>query len=161
MGVSGCGKSEVGSRLANALGYPFIEGDEAHPPSNIAKMAQGIPLNDNDRLPWLLSLQARIEAARAQGAGLVLACSALKKAYRDLLRAADANLVFVHVDGEPRLIAERLLARQGHFMSPGLLESQMHDLEPLTPAETGMQIDIKLSPAQQIDEILLQASSIC
>ena len=122
MGVSGCGKSEVGQRLANALGVRFLEGDAYHSATNVAKMAAGIPLDDDDRADWLCALQDEIAAARARGEGLVLACSALKRRYRDLLRAADPGLRFAHLSGPRALIAQRMLARTAHYMPASLLD---------------------------------------
>ena len=100
MGVSGCGKSEIGNRLAQRLGFAYVEGDDDHTASNIAKMAAGIPLDDNDRQAWLLILQSRISVAKERDEGLVLSCSSLKRRYRDLLRLGDPSLVFIHLDGD-------------------------------------------------------------
>lgn len=154
MGVSGCGKSEVGQRLAQALDVRFLEGDAYHSPSNVAKMAAGIPLDDADRADWLRALQAEIAQARAGGAGLVLACSALKRRYRDLLRAAAPDLRFAHLSGPRELIAERMLARTAHYMPASLLASQLRDLEPLEPDESGVVLDIRKTLAVLTDDIL-------
>ena len=154
MGVCGCGKSDVGQRLANRLGVAYVEGDDDHPAANVAKMAAGHPLDDADRQGWLLILQQRIRAAQQRGEGLVLSCSALKRRYRDLLRAGDPALVFVHLDGEPALIAQRLQARGGHFMPPALLESQLRDLEPLQSDEIGTCLDIRRTPAELVDDAI-------
>jgi gluconokinase len=154
MGVSGCGKSTVGQALAQALGVPFVEGDLYHPPANVAKMAAGIALDDSDRAGWLHALQARIGAARADGTGLVLSCSALKRRYRDLLRAGDPALRFAHLDGPRELIAARLQARAGHYMPPSLLASQLRDLEALQADEAGVLLDIGSAPAIQVARIL-------
>ena len=154
MGVSGCGKSEVGQRLAHALGVDFLEGDAFHSASNVAKMAAGIPLDDDDRAGWLRALQGEIAMARAQGKGLVLACSALKRRYRDLLRAADPNLRFAHLSGPRDLIAERMLARTAHYMPASLLDSQLRDLEPLQQDEAGLLLDIGKAPPVLTEEIL-------
>lgn len=154
MGVSGCGKSTVGQALAHELGVPFVEGDAYHPPANVDKMSAGMPLDDNDRAGWLLALQARIGEARAQGAGLVLSCSALKRRYRDLLREGDPALRFAHLDGPRELIAERMQARAGHYMPPSLLDSQLRDLEPLQADEAGMLLDIGSAPFRQVARIL-------
>jgi gluconokinase len=154
MGVSGCGKSEVGRRLADALHTPFLEGDAYHSASNVAKMAEGIPLNDDDRAGWLQLLQAEIAAARSRGEGLVLACSALKRRYRDLLRSADPALRFVHLTGPRDLIAARMQARTAHYMPLSLLDSQLHDLEPLEADESGLLLDISKEPAVLTEEIL-------
>jgi gluconokinase len=154
MGVSGCGKSEIGIRLAAALAVPFIEGDMFHPAANVAKMSVGIALNDADRSEWLYLLQAEIRGARQCDAGLVLSCSALKRRYRDVLRAADPALCFAHLEGARDLITSRMHARVGHYMPPSLLESQLHDLEPLQDDEAGVRLDIRSEPAELIAEIL-------
>ena len=154
MGVSGCGKSEVGQRLAQALGVRFLEGDAYHSVSNVAKMASGIPLNDDDRADWLRVLQGEIAAARARGEGLVLACSALKRRYRDLLRAADPDLRFAHLSGPRELIAQRMLARTAHYMPASLLDSQLRDLEPLQQDEAGLLLDLSKTLPALTEEIL-------
>lgn len=154
MGVSGCGKSEIGARLAAALGVEHVEGDADHPPANIAKMAAGIPLNDEDRHGWLLLLQDRIRQARVRGIGLVLSCSALKRSYRDLLRGGDPDTVFIHLSGSRELIAARMQARTGHFMPVTLLDSQFRDLEPLQPDERSLVLDIQSPPDALIEQIL-------
>ena len=128
MGVSGCGKSAVGKLLADALHVPYVEGDEVHSPENVAKMAAGIPLDDADRAGWLAALRERIATARAQGSGLVVSCSALKRAYRDVLREGDPALRFIHLDG-PRAVLESRLQRPGHFMPV----SYTHLTLPTTP----------------------------
>jgi gluconokinase len=154
MGVSGCGKSEIGRRLAQRLGVAYAEGDDDHPAANVAKMAAGTPLTDDDRHDWLLRLQSRIAAAAAQGEGLVLSCSSLKRRYRDLLRAGDPGLVFVHLQGDRELIAKRMHSRPGHFMPPALLDSQLRDLEPLQPDEAGLALDITTLPEQLVEQAL-------
>jgi gluconokinase len=154
MGVCGCGKSEIGKRLAASLHVPFLEGDAFHSAANVAKMAAGIALDDTDRADWLLRLQAEIAAARARGDGLVLSCSALKRRYRDLLRQADPGLRFAHLAGDRDLIAQRMQARTSHYMPPSLLDSQLRDLEPLAADEAGIRLDISREPAAIIDDIL-------
>jgi carbohydrate kinase (thermoresistant glucokinase family) len=154
MGVSGCGKSEVGKRLAAALGVRFLEGDAYHSASNVARMAAGIALDDADRADWLRALQAEIAQARARGEGLVLACSALKRRYRDLLRAADPGLRFAHPSGPRELIAERMRSRTAHYMPASLLDSQLRDLEPLQDDESGVLLDLRKPLAVLIDDIL-------
>src|SRR5471032_3354788 len=121
MGVSGCGKSEVGRALSEALGVPYLEGDSFHSAANIAKMSAGTPLNDDDRAGWLLTLQEQIRNARDSNIGIVLSCSALKRRYRDLLRLGDSALRFAHLSGSRELIETRMKARPGHFMPPSLL----------------------------------------
>ena len=142
MGVSGCGKSDVGQRLATALGVTFIEGDVWHSSENVAKMAAGIPLTDADRAGWLATLREKIAAARVAGETIVLSCSALKRRYRDLLRQGDPNLFFVELDGPRALIEQRMQARTGHFMPASLLDSQFRDLEPLQPDESGLRVPV-------------------
>jgi gluconokinase len=154
MGVCGCGKSEIGRLLAAALGVEFLEGDAFHSAANVAKMAAGTPLDDSDRADWLLRLQAEIAAARARGQGLVLACSALKQRYRDVLRSADPGLRFAHLTGERSLIAERMQERTAHYMPTSLLDSQLRDLEPLGSDEAGVVLDISLAPSTIVDQIL-------
>ncbi|MDL2357252.1 MAG: gluconokinase [Pseudomonadota bacterium] len=154
MGVSGCGKSAVGSLLAAALHVRFLEGDAFHSAANVAKMAAGIALDDADRADWLQCLQAEIAAARARGEGLVLSCSALKRRYRDLLRTADPQLRFAHLDGARDLLLARMQQRQAHFMPASLLDSQLRDLEPLGADEAGVRLDIGNAPAALIDQIL-------
>jgi gluconokinase len=154
MGVSGCGKSEIGQRLASRLRIEYAEGDDDHPAANVAKMAAGIPLNDADRHDWLLVLQTRIRSAKEKGEGLVISCSSLKRRYRDLLREGDSDLVFVHLEGDRELIASRMRARPGHFMPLTLLDSQFRDLEPLQQDETGIRLDIRNAPDALIDYVI-------
>ena len=130
MGVSGCGKSSLGATLAAALALPFTDADDLHPAANRAKMAAGQPLTDADRWPWLLA----VGAVLAKGAGVV-ACSALRRAYRDRLREAAGPVQFLHLVAPREVIAERLAARRGHFMPLALLDSQLATLEPLAPGE--------------------------
>lgn len=153
MGVSGCGKSTVGTALAHVLSVPFLEGDAYHPESNVAKMSAGVPLNDEDRAGWLQALASEIGEARAQRRGLVLSCSALKRRYRDLLRTADPGLRFVHLTGPRTLIAERIEQRIGHYMPSVLLDSQLGILEPLQADEAGISLDITLAPEALVDRI--------
>jgi gluconokinase len=126
MGVAGCGKSEAGQRIAHALGLPLVEGDAFHPPSNIGKMRSGVPLTDADRAGWLDAL-ANEMSARPQGA--VLTCSALKRSYRDRLRAAVRDLRFVHLSLPQHEAQRRVASRPGHFMPPSLVASQFAALE--------------------------------
>lgn len=154
MGVSGCGKSSIGQRLADALHVPFIEGDSFHSAQNVAKMAAGIPLTDDDRAGWLLALQAQLRTAHASNSGLVLSCSALKRRYRDLLRAGDPDLRFAHLVGTRDLIAARMEARTGHYMPLSLLDSQLAVLEPLDFDEKGLSLDIRRKPQELVNTIL-------
>ena len=153
MGVSGCGKSAVGSLLAEALHLPYVEGDDVHSPENVAKMAAGIALDDADRAGWLAALSERIAMARAQGSGLVVSCSALKRAYRDVLREGDPALRFAHLDG-PCEVLERRMQRPGHFMPPSLLASQLATLQPLQQDEAGIVLDIRQPLAVLVAQIL-------
>jgi gluconokinase len=139
MGVSGCGKTSVGAGLAAALGLPFIEGDRLHPKANIDKMAAGTPLIDDDRWPWLDLVGAALAAEPAA----IGACSALKGAYRDRLRAAvDGDLGFVFLTGSRAVLADRMDKRQGHFMPAGLLDSQLATLEPPTGEPLVLELDV-------------------
>ncbi|MBA3592240.1 MAG: gluconokinase [Polaromonas sp.] len=130
MGVSGCGKSTVGAQLAQALKLPFLEGDVLHPERNVARMAAGVPLSDEDREGWLQALAERLRQAHAANRGLVLSCSALKRAYRDILRSGAPGLRFIYLHGEHALLAARMAARTGHYMPLSLLDSQLATLEP-------------------------------
>ncbi|HEV8062654.1 MAG TPA: gluconokinase [Gemmataceae bacterium] len=144
MGVSGSGKSTVGKLLASELGWTFVEGDDFHPPANVEKMRQGIPLDDADRRPWLEAISQRLQDACKRGENVVLACSALKHAYQHYLAHFAAEAVhYVYLSGSEDLIRQRLAHRTGHFMNPGLLHSQFETLE---PPEGAIQMDIASSP---------------
>lgn len=153
MGVSGCGKSTIGAALAASFAVPFLEGDAFHPADNVSKMASGVPLDDDDRAGWLQALATELQQAQAEDRGLVLSCSALKRRYRDLLRAADPQLRFVHLAGPRALIADRMHQRPDHYMPPSLLDSQLRILEPLQPDEGGLTLDITQPPAALVDRI--------
>lgn len=129
MGVSGCGKSTVARALADSLGWPFFDADDFHPSANIQKMAAGIPLNDDDRWPWLERLRERLASEHQQGHSAVLACSALKERYRDILRRGAPGVRFIYLHGTPGEIEALMSRRQGHFMKPGMLASQFAALE--------------------------------
>jgi len=148
MGVSGCGKTEVGRRLAQRLGAEFIDADDLHPPANVEKMRQGIPLDDADRAPWLALLNARMREDIAAGRPVVLACSALKQRYRESLADRLPGLRFVHLAGSRELIAQRLAARRHHYMPASLLDSQFTALEPPMDAIT---IDVALPVEAVVD----------
>jgi len=141
MGVCGCGKSTVGERLARELGALFIEGDAFHPPANVARMAAGIALTDADRQGWLEALAAQLADARRAGRSVVLACSALKRRYRDVLRLGAPDLRVVHLAGDRAMLAARLAARQGHYMPASLLDSQLATLETPDPDERAVTLD--------------------
>ncbi|MFB8146740.1 gluconokinase [Microbacterium sp. NPDC056003] len=142
MGVSGSGKSTVAAALAGALDGIYLDADDFHPPANVAKMTAGVPLTDEDRMPWLEVVGETVVAQTARGRLVVLACSALRRRYRDALRAAAGDLFFVQLDGTPELLAERLGARADHFMPPALLQSQLDTLEPLGADERGVIVSV-------------------
>lgn len=142
MGVSGSGKTTLGEALAKRLGWDFQEGDDLHPPANIAKMRAGIPLTDADRAPWLAKVEAWVADELRQGRSGVIACSALKRAYRDEIVAGRANVRLVFLKGDHDLIAGRLAQRHGHFMPPSLLDSQFEALEAPAPSEHAIEIDV-------------------
>ena len=156
MGVSGCGKSTVGAALAQRLGMRYIEGDQFHPEQNLLKMGAGIALTDEDRQGWLLELQSQLRSAAKAGESVVLTCSALKRSYRDLLRVADPDLLFVHLVGSHEAIAARMHKRTGHFMPPKLLDSQLRDLEPPASDERAYSFSIDM-PLEQLVEQVTQA----
>lgn len=146
MGVSGAGKSLIGSAFAESLGVDFVEGDRFHPARNIERMSAGIPLTDNDRAGWLQALATRLAQSTSMGTGLVMTCSALKRTYRDVLRAGAPDLRLVYLRGPEHLLAERLAGRAGHFMPQSLLESQLDTLEPPADDEDAWVCDIARSP---------------
>ncbi|MFJ9033340.1 gluconokinase [Streptomyces sp. NPDC102274] len=146
MGVAGTGKTTVGPLLATALGVPYAEGDDFHPPENIAKMSAGIPLDDADRWPWLDAIGAW--AHGRAGLGGVVSSSALKRAYRDRLRSAAPGAVFVHLTGDRSLIEHRMSERKGHFMPTALLDSQFAALEELGADEAGVAVDVSGTPEE-------------
>ncbi len=146
MGVSGCGKTTVGRALAASVGWRYLEGDELHPPENVALMAAGTPLTDANRQGWLEKIAAMLANATQSGEGLVVTCSALKRRYRDLLRGGDAQLRLVFLHGPRELLAERMAARQGHYMPPSLLLSQLEALEPPQADEGALGLPIGPTP---------------
>ena len=158
MGVAGAGKTLIGSRLARALGSEFVEGDEYHPPANVAKMAAGVPLTDADRAGWLGALAARISDARREGRPLVVAASVLKRAYRDMFRAVDPEVQFILVTAPRPVIAERLEHRTGHYMPPSLLDSQLAILEPPDADERAWVYDNERPPDVIVADIAARIS---
>ncbi|MDB5894156.1 MAG: gluconate kinase [Rhodoferax sp.] len=156
MGVSGCGKSTVGRKLADALKLPFLEGDDFHPPENVARMAAGIPLTDADREGWLRTLADRMAEAAGPGEGLVLSCSALKRRYRDVLREGAAGVRFVYLHGSPEVLALRMAQRTKHYMPPSLLNSQLATLEPPAADEHALAFDLQL-PTQVVVATVISA----
>jgi gluconokinase len=154
MGVSGCGKSTVGTRLAKALNATFLDADDFHPPDNVRRMRTGMALTDAERAPWLDALAARLAAAGAADEAVVLACSALKRSYRDALRRGAPALTLVHLTGSPALLAERITARPGHYMPPTLLPSQLATLEPPGPVERAITLDVAAPTGDLVMSIL-------
>ncbi len=150
MGVSGSGKSAVGAELAKLLPADLIEGDDFHPNTNIVKMRSGIPLNDEDRWPWLKTLAGAIDAWVSDGRDVVVACSALKKSYRELLKGDKEDFYLVYLKGPEQVIYKRLEERSGHFMSSNMLESQFAELE---EDEDAIVVDIENDPATIAAEI--------
>ncbi|MFE6967328.1 gluconokinase [Agromyces sp. NPDC057679] len=153
MGVSGSGKSTVGAALAAAFDVPFVDGDDLHPPANKRKMAEGRPLDDDDRAPWLERIAVRIGAELDAGIPIVVACSALRRRYREQLVAHAPSTVFVHLAGHAELIAQRQRDRAHEFMPASLLASQLEALEPLGDDERGIVVDVRRSPAELVEDV--------
>ena len=151
MGVSGSGKTTVGRMLAAELDVPFVDGDDLHPSDNVRRMASGLPLTDHDRGPWLDAVRREIEQALSSGTGLVVACSALKLAYREHLMRRGEPTRLVHLSGSRDLIAARMRRRFDHFMPTALLDSQFMDLE---PPEDAIEVDIRGAPANLVKQIV-------
>ncbi len=156
MGVSGSGKSTIADRLAARLDWRFEDGDGFHPPGNVAKMSAGQPLTDDDRRPWLQAIADEIDRVSRQGERLVVACSALKRSYRDILSHGRKDIRFVFLNGSYELIAGRLAARKGHFMPPGLLASQFKTLEPPDTSEHPVTVSIDAPVETIVDDIIHQ-----
>jgi gluconokinase len=154
MGVSSCGKSTVAALLARRFGWDFIDGDDLHPAANVAKMRAGTPLDDHDRQPWLEKIAATLEAWRAVGKSGVIACSALHKDYRNTIRAGKEDVVFVYLRGDQALFAQRIAARQGHFMPPTLLASQFATLEEPEASEHAITVDAALPPEVLVERVV-------
>jgi gluconokinase len=152
MGVQGSGKSSIGAQLANRLGVPFIDGDSLHPVSNKEWMASGRPLSDAQRLPWLQKIGERL--ASGTGAGIVVACSALKRSYRDVLRQQAPSLLTVFARGDIGLVSSRISARRHEYMPRSLLETQFDELEALGGDEPGLTVDITATPEQIVDQVI-------
>jgi carbohydrate kinase (thermoresistant glucokinase family) len=153
MGVTGVGKSAVAGRLAEELDLAFAEGDDFHPLTNVSKMTQGIPLTDDDRWPWLESLASWTRQQAKDGRSTVLTCSALRRAYRDVLRRGAVDTFFVHLVGSEELIQRRMSDRE-HFMPVELLRSQLDALEPLEPDEQGAEIDVSRDIGLVVSDIV-------
>ena len=157
MGVSGSGKSTIAEQLAEQLGWTFEDGDRFHPASNVATMSAGPPPTDEDRWPWLRAIADEIDRVCAAGEHAVIACSALKRAYRDILVHGRDDVRIIYLEGTQGLIAERLAARKGHFMPPGLLDSQFKTLEPPGENENPVTVSIDASVEAIVDDIIRQA----
>lgn len=153
-GVSGSGKTTVGRMLAERLGWTYVEADDHHPPENIAKMARGEPLDDDDRAPWLASLRRALERHLDAGEGVVLSSSALKAAYRRVLADGRPEVALVLLHGPRELVGERLTERQGHFFDPALLDSQYDTLELPVPDEGVLVVDVGEDPEPIVEAIL-------
>lgn len=152
MGVSGCGKTSVGSAVADKLGMRFYDGDELHPPANIRKMSRGVPLTDVDRTPWLVMIGERLAAVEEP---VVIGCSALKRTYRDIIRGrAGEPVCFLHLEGSRDVLFERMTNRPGHFMPVSLLGSQLATLEPPEPDEIAVTVDIDQPFDQLVDALV-------
>jgi gluconokinase len=156
MGVSGSGKSTIAERLAERLAWSYEDGDRFHPASNVAKMSAGHPLTDDDRWPWLLAIADEIDRVCFAGEHAVIACSALKRAYRDVLVHGRNDVRIVYLDGTQQLIAGRLAQRKGHFMPPGLLASQFKTLEPPDDSEKPVTVSIDASVDAIVNDIVRQ-----
>lgn len=152
MGVSGAGKTHIGAALAARLSVEYGDGDAFHSPGNIAKMARGVPLDDEDRAPWLSAIGRFLHERRERGA--VVSCSALRRRYRDQLRAIEPGLCFLHLTAEPQLVERRVATRGDHFMPPSLVASQFAILQPLAADEPGVTIDARLAPERIVAEFL-------
>jgi gluconokinase len=154
MGVSGSGKTTVGAMLAGRLQWRYADADDFHPPESLAKMVAGRPLTDEDRWPWLQAIGAWIDERRAANEPAVVTCSALKRAYRDVLRKDRPEVRLIYLQGSRDLIAQRLAARKGHFFNPSMLESQLADLEEPAPDEHALSVSIEATPAEIVDDII-------
>ena len=150
MGVSGAGKTTLAKRISEVTGLVFAEADDFHSTLSVEKMSAGVPLGDGDRWPWLRDLAGWMRERAAAGESTVLACSALKRAYRKLLAGGPPSLDFVHLAGSPKLIRERMSNRATHYMPTSLLESQLATLEPLFPDERGLVLDVALPPQELV-----------
>lgn len=154
MGVSGSGKTTLAQVLAERLAWPYAEADDFHPQANVDKMTAGTPLTDADRLPWLETMRDWLSAETRAGRSAIITCSALKVAYRDLLREAEGHVQFVHLTAPAQLLANRLTQRVGHFMPAALLPSQLSSLEPLQPHEDGLTIVVDVPPGAVADRTI-------
>jgi gluconokinase len=156
MGVSGSGKTTIGEMLAARIGWRYEDADSFHPAANVTKMSAGQPLTDDDRWPWLRAIADEIDRANAAGERVVIGCSALRRAYRDVLVHGRSDIRIVYLDGTQDLIADRLGQRKGHFMPPGLLTSQFGTLEPPTPDEHAVTVSIDAPVETVVENVLRQ-----
>lgn len=154
MGVAGSGKTTVARLLADRVGVEYAEADRFHSEANIATMSAGTPLTDEDRAPWLAAIRDWLSAEADAGRSAVVSCSALKRSYRDVLRAARGRVWFLHLHGSPELLAARMTGRSGHFMPPSLLPSQLATLEPLGHDEDGLTVDVAVPPEEIVDRVV-------
>ena len=158
MGVSGSGKSTIGNMLAKSLNFSFLDGDDLHPESNKKLMANGIPLTDEERLPWLEIIGQELNEHSTLNKPLIIACSSLKRSYRDLLRKYSPNLFFLFLDGTKNQISERISVRKHEFMPSSLLDSQLANLEPLQSDEYGLRVEIGATPEEICQWIIIELS---
>lgn len=154
MGVASSGKTSLGERLAEKLGWPFRDADTFHPPANVAKMSAGIPLTDEDRKPWLAAIAAWIDDLRTTGGNGIVTCSALKKAYRDVIVGKRPDVALVYLKGSRELIGQRMAARQHHFMPPSLLDSQFATLEEPGPDEKPLVVQVEASKEAIVEQVV-------
>jgi carbohydrate kinase (thermoresistant glucokinase family) len=158
MGVAGSGKSLIGSSLARALGVEFLEGDDFHTAQSIEKMSAGIPLTDEDRAGWLQTLALRLRTADETGSGVVIACSALKRSYRDILRGGAPDTRFIFLTAPREVIAERLASRGGHYMPASMLDSQLATLEEPSYDENAWVVDVTIPPDEIVSDLVARVS---
>jgi len=159
MGVSGCGKSTIGKALAEELDIPFFDGDDFHPPANRRKMENGVALNDEDRSPWLAAICTHAKTLLEQDQSLVVACSALKRIYRDQLRMVEPKPLFVHLHAPQKVIAKRQVNRTGHFMPPGLLPSQYQTLESTSDEPDAIEVSGDQPLAKAIESVIASVNA--
>ncbi len=160
MGVSGSGKTTIGTLVAHELGVDFVDGDSLHPIENVQKMASGTPLDDDDRWPWLEIVGRTLHERGEQHEGMVIACSALKRKYRERIRSQAPSALFLHLDGSVAVLTRRIEGRSGHFMPATLLQSQLDTLEPLAQEEGGYKLDIDQSVPDMVDEAVTKLRAI-
>ncbi|MGW2673696.1 gluconokinase [Kocuria rhizophila] len=160
MGVSGSGKTTIGTLVAHELGVEFIDGDSLHPLENVQKMAAGTPLDDDDRWPWLETVGRTLHEHGERREGLVVACSALKRVYRERIRSQAPSALFLHLDGTLEVLTRRIEGRSGHFMPAALLESQIETLEPLAQEEGGYVLNIDQPVADMVDDAVTRLRAL-